>query len=189
MDVRVLFLQTLDDLKRKIESGSPYKVLRSSFLLRQLLFDAQGPLVHAVNRSHRIKFKFTVNAIPPPVDQHTTFWAHADGFDPATALAGCEPRAVKIDELLATRVLFVGGRFLSAKEVLDHVLYVEGAAHTPRSPNTEAEQLLAAVQAGLTLMGAQALIRLLPPVGRLVLTGLAPLRLAVEQELRQPPRS
>jgi hypothetical protein len=162
MDTRVLFLRTLDDLSKKLASRDPYEVLRSAFLLRQLLFDST-----------------TINAVPPEVDEHTLFWALADGFDPDTSLRPPMPKQVKLAKLLAHPALYMKPRFLTVGEVLDHILYVDGAGHTPRDPQTEAEKLLSALQNILTIMGQQALIRLLPPIGRVVVKGLEPVRLAV----------
>jgi hypothetical protein len=56
-----LFLLTLDDLEERATLGKgEYNLLNMAWLLRKLLLDSE-PLVHAVNRSRRLKILYRVN--------------------------------------------------------------------------------------------------------------------------------
>ena len=65
MDPEHLFVETLDDLSRRIEPGHPeYDVLMSAALLRKLLLEEQ-PLPDQVNRAYRLKLRYIVNVREP----------------------------------------------------------------------------------------------------------------------------
>ena len=80
-------------------------------------------------------------------------------------------------------VLYAAGKSYSVKEILDHIRYVEGAAHTAKEPTTDEAKVLAAIQQTFTMIGYQALTQLVPAMGRVVLKGLASVQEAVKREL------
>jgi len=58
VDVDRLFLETMNDLDRRLDAPvDEYDVLMIAPLLRKLLLD-DSPLVHLVNRQRRVKFRF-----------------------------------------------------------------------------------------------------------------------------------
>ena len=59
MEANLLFLQTLRDLRERVESGTQYDMVRATALLRQLLLD-DSPLVHQVNKVFQLKLRFEV---------------------------------------------------------------------------------------------------------------------------------
>ena len=49
------FVNALNDLREKVKSNDRYQLIKASGILRLLLLD---PLIHEVNRKHKIKIKF-----------------------------------------------------------------------------------------------------------------------------------
>ncbi len=54
-----IFLQTIEDLKDRVENCTEYNLLKSSGLLRQLLID-ENSLLNQANKAHKLKIRFRV---------------------------------------------------------------------------------------------------------------------------------
>jgi hypothetical protein len=75
------FLETVIDLDLKAATGGSYQVTRAAGLLRQLLLDHE-PLVHLVNRQHRVRIAFDVlNVSGFPIRAFEFAWL---GLEPRT---------------------------------------------------------------------------------------------------------
>ena len=85
MDPDRLFCHTVNDLAARADSDDEYEVLASSALVRKLLMDEE-PLIHRVNRSHRLTIRFTFNGPTRYEDvvlsDGPVFWSVQDGLDP-----------------------------------------------------------------------------------------------------------
>jgi hypothetical protein len=182
MTIEELFLNSIDDLQKRVTSGVPeYDVVGISSLLRKLLLD-EKPLVHLVNRKLKKKFKFQVNIIepiwkragsPPP-----TIWAQQDGFDPATAMNPLVSN-VKLDEMLARVIIISEGYEITVKEVIQHTAHVKGGVHAGKS-STPKEEALDRLAEKWRLGGYEPGIRALQAIGRVVIRGLEPLTTALK---------
>ncbi len=60
MNDEALFIRTLNDLHKSINSDDEYEVLRASALIRQLFLDGSNSLFDRVNRTHRTKLLFEI---------------------------------------------------------------------------------------------------------------------------------
>ena len=177
--VESLFLSTLRDLAARIVDQEEYNVLGSSALIRKLLID-DFPLVDQVNQQYRLKLVFEISESNPSIPgvPEPTFWSVQDGLDPETSRPGKPRKAVNRDQLLATVLTLVDGKSYSLREIVLFEANIVGGVHAG-SPREEKEKVLQAINSTLAIGGYRASLRQLQAVGRVVLRGVEPLRVAV----------
>jgi hypothetical protein len=184
VDADRLFLATPDDLEPRLqEGGSEYNVLGIARLLRMLLIDSPS-LADKVSRPRNHDVRFTINAREPiwklfPHEPPPVLWWVGDGFDPERA-ASVGPKDVAARELLDQLVLLVNEQQITAEHLIRHALYVEGGVHPPRAPKSPQE--VALTDSNLVIRGQPGALDSLRAIGRVVLTGLEPLRAEVSKE-------
>jgi hypothetical protein len=175
-----LFLDTLRDLETRIVAQDPYTILGAAALIRKLLLD-DHPLVHQVNRAHRLRLSFEPTkrrAIPPGVPE-PVLWATQDGFDPDTAPPFLERQTVNLEQLLACVLLTVRGQPFTLREIVQFEAHVMGAVHAG-TPKEEKERALVEINRYFAIGGYRTSLRQLRAISRVILKGLAPLRAAIE---------
>ena len=186
MDRRLLFLRTVQDLAGRVDAGEEYGLLMASLPLRKLLTDDQ-PLVHQVNRAHRLKIRFAVTAedryTRVVMESKPVFYAVQDGLSPRLAV---RPRAnieeLTLDQFLARRIMMLRGRDVSVLETLNSVAYDLGGIH-PGTPKDELAAELARTNQLIAIGGIPAVTRSLRGVAAVVVDSLGPLVDRVEEEL------
>jgi hypothetical protein len=175
-----LFLQTLDDLSRRVDAQDPYEILGASALIRKLLLDSE-PLIDQVNRQHRLKLRFRVGlprGLPPGLPEPVV-WTKQDGLDPEAGVPGTTVQEMTRDQFLATPVLKVRGRQYTVREVILFEANIMGGVHAG-SAKEEQEQVLQQLNEMFTLGGYRASLRQLKAIGKVILYGLQPLYDAVK---------
>lgn len=175
-DREELFLKTLKDLERKVESHDPYEILGASALIRKLLLDS-APLVDQVNQKYRMKICFELGSglrwpksVPEP-----SFLSVQDGIDPDTGRPGTPRRLVVRDEFLKTPVLLSEGCRYSIRDIVLFEANVMGGVHAG-TPKNEKEEAIEKVNQLFSIGGYKTSLRQLCAIGRVVLKALAPLR-------------
>jgi hypothetical protein len=176
-----LFLNVLKDLRSKIKSNDPYQLIKSSELIRTLLFDSSGPLVHKLNREHKLKIEFKYNDAKDTLDGYkkagipipTTFMI-ADGFFPGTAIAKSKTVTEKLDNFLKALLIYHGGREYSVKDILNHAVNFLGGTHHD-DPKKEKELVLTQLNNELLIGGHSSIVLPLKAIGLVVLDALAEL--------------
>jgi hypothetical protein len=168
-----LFLETLAELDMRLSSQDEYDVLAISRILRLLLDDEQ-PLVHQVNRVHRLLLRFNctrsyIFRLPASLQPDTL--TVQDGFDPETSIPGNERIEVDLQGLLSEVVAVHNGRRLSVLDVIKYEAHVEGGVHAG-TPRDEQAAILKGLNASLRVGGYTPTLRQLKPIGRVVLRGL-----------------
>lgn len=131
MNDKELFVRTIEDLHRSINSNDEYEVLRASALIRQLFFDGSKSLVDKVNRQHKHKFEFEVIEHTPPNISGLNFniWAVIDGIDPRVTPLHL-PRVKKNrDSFFGMTVAIIDGHEYSIKDLVRFVANVMGGVH------------------------------------------------------------
>jgi hypothetical protein len=180
-----LFLNTLDDLERRVTPGvNEYDVLMSAGLLRKLLLDAP-PLVDQVNRERKLRIVYRINARGPDavvLEDEPVYWSMQDGLEAEAGSGGAEE--VSRDELLATEIALIRGREITVRDTIDHTANVVGAIHpgTPKPKKRQTSELRQEMSSRLQIGGYSPDIRALQAVGRVVLMALAPLREEIKRE-------
>jgi hypothetical protein len=173
-----LFLKTLEDLEKKVQSKDAYDTLMIAFLVRRLLLDST-PLMDHVNRRRKIKIRFTVSNNLFDWDEDFLAAESADDILPGSGPG--EDRIITRDQFLAEKVMLVdmegvGRHVLTIKDVIELVAYVDGGVHL-RDPDNEKEKAVGSVR---RIIGPWSR----PPpghpslqaIGKVVLQALQPLR-------------
>ena len=179
-EAEALFLSTLHDLGRRVDSEDPYEILGASALIRKLLIGSH-PLLDQVNQSHRLKLRFRVG-LPlarPPGFPEPVVWSLQDGLDPHTGVPGHQVVDMTRDRLLSTPVLKIAGGTYTVRDVVLFEANVMGGVHAG-APIEQREKALAEVNRLFALGGYRASLRQLKAIGRVVLYGLKPLHVAIK---------
>jgi len=165
-----LFVYTIKDLEKKLAATDQYEILMIAGLLRKLLLDGT-PLMDQINTGH-LRVKFIINSRPIPEDKYLSIWSIEDGLDPATAVPHlCKPIEVDRGQLLSTKILKVGGKVFSVKDVILHLAHVEGAVHAG-STKDEKDLILNRFIQEWQIGGVAATFRLLKAIARVTVKGL-----------------
>jgi hypothetical protein len=181
MNKDFLFIKTLEDIEKKMESRDEYEIILISGLLRKLLLD-NNPLVNQVNQSRKLKIFFIVNDRQTPIgDNSLTFWAIEDGFDPNTSV----PRLTKAievnkDQLLKRRIMIINRQTITVLDLIKFLSHVQGGIHVGK-PTSSEEVNLKEIQKYLGIGGLPAGIRSILSISRVILKGLEPLKIAITQ--------
>jgi hypothetical protein len=112
------------------------------------------------------------------------YWSIQDGLDPETSLTEPEPAEVTRDEFLATVIMRVRDQEISVKDTILHTANVVGAVHPGKPPprRRDTAELLEEMAAGLRIGGYRPDIRSLQAIGRVVVSGLIPLRERIQKD-------
>jgi hypothetical protein len=180
-----LFLHTMRDLRRRVESpDDEYDLLMAAGLLRKLLLDDQ-PLVHQVNRRFRLKFAFEIatNDVYEAVilEDKPVVYVVNDAISPRAALPRSTMRKVNLDGFLARRAAYVHGHDVSVKELILQVANVEGAVHAGTARD-EKHRVLAGASETIKIGGAGLAAATMRGIGWVVLDALAPIEAALLRE-------
>jgi hypothetical protein len=179
-----LFLGTLDDLQNRLSCSDPYETLLIAGLLRKLFLDAH-PLADQVNRKYHLRLYFEVGVSPDlwrNVERIDGSWSIQDGLLPEHNPPGLrESHRVTRDQFLATIIIFVDATKFSVRDLIDFGANVAGAVHAGIA-KSEKERVLDELGRRTFLGGVSATLRQLRSIGRVVLKGLEPLRIAVAAE-------
>lgn len=191
LDLQYLFIRVAQDLHRIAKSQDDYDGLRVASLLRLLLID-DSPLIHRVNRIHRLPLQFRVGhvliddvvdpaTLPPSTEPRLVkvhdgrlFHAVGDGFDP-TMWRG-RTQELSWDEFLQALVVKVEEHFVSVRELVAHLAYVEGVVHAggPKAKRP-ADEALQRSRRLLAFRGPSPLFETARAIGRVVLSAIVPL--------------
>jgi hypothetical protein len=183
MNPEFLFCWAFMDLSACGASSFHYHQLRIAGLLRLFLID-EYPLVHQVNRLHRLKLSFEHGAgatatEPDPKNDltHDGITFATSELAPSRLLASATRSQSSLDEWLKTGVLRVSGRVLTVHEFVQEMAYLEGLTHAGQ-PKTAAEQDLVTIRKNAFRRVdnmSEPHLDLLKQIGAVTHTGLRPL--------------
>jgi hypothetical protein len=186
MNEEILFVRTLDDLHRSINSNDEYEVLRASALIRQLFLDGSNSLVDRVNRKFRHKLKvrhkleFEVVEQTPPNIPGLSFniWAVVDGIDPRAM----PPRFLRVkkrrDDFFGMIVAIIEGHEYSIRELVQFVANVMGGVHAGPL-HDDKEKNLARLKELYVFSNVNLALLFIRAVGRIILESLKSLQYEV----------
>lgn len=180
MNAKELYLRTIRDLEQKSRSRDRYELLRSSALMRQLIFD-DVPLIHAANREIRLKFRFTLT---PLVELPLLFpggW-FAQDIRPGGPLSWWPSKTVKLDEFMATNCLRCMSVRITIRQVIKFCANVKGGVHHGTPDITEAQIELGELDEAMKIGAVEASLNALPSIQSVLLAGLQPLTDEISKE-------
>jgi hypothetical protein len=181
MTPTALFVRKFDELETRCRSDDWYDALECGRLLRQLLADAE-PLSVVANRDLRLKLRYDVNdwEFREGAPQGVVMYWVGDGLDPETAMppSGFIRRnriACSLDRFLAQTCLLVRDQSYSVLDIIKYAANTAGATHYTSLPDEEATRMRELDQR-IKVGGQPSLCRQLPPISRITLRALRPLR-------------
>lgn len=138
-----LFLETLDDLRRRIPEPrgikARYQLLGIAPLLRKLLLDGDKTLLHKVRRASKDRPlpMFRADSLHVPSGpEGRVLWVFGLTTSPESEIA-----PLSLDQFLKLRAGHILGEDVSVDEVIRHYANVEGGVHLGRS-KTRASDLM-----------------------------------------------
>lgn len=180
MDLDRLFLETLDDLERRIQLDSTeYDLLRAAALLRELIVD-ESRLADQVNRPPRAPLRFRLRVKTPASETGFEIWL---GIDPNTNL-DVPIRELDLTELLRVPLVFLPPSRVTVRQVITLAANVRGGVHRGR-PRDPAHKAFEAFRLKLRHGDMPLELLLVVEIAKVVLAGLEPLRSVVRD--RTPP--
>lgn len=171
MDRDSLFLEVIDDLRAKTVSSTPYDILKSAGLIRQLILD-MPTLVSIVKRGRIGKIHFKVKNLRPMPGVDA--WFIGDGLDPDTSPPIGTIVTLSLDEFLKVIVLQENGNNITIKEVVRYVAHILGGVHAG-TPQEKSDIILDELDKHWKLGNQGAPIYSLAAIARVVLKALEPL--------------
>jgi len=166
-----LFLETLGDISRKIESASRYDLVRLSALLRQLFLD-QMPLAVSVNRAFRARLEFHVAIkVSEKIEAVEFLETHSRSLFPT---ASEEAMPVQLDRFLKLEVINHHGIACTVHDVIDAVAHVYGGVHLVEA-RSEKNEALVTLEQQVLLTNQSLVLESLRDIGLVALKALMPL--------------
>jgi hypothetical protein len=187
-----VFLRKVQDLESRTDVtrlaaaiDADYEILMAAPLLRELIM-GEPPLMHTVNRSRRLKIRFRVSynlAYEQVVfaDKPISY-ARGDGLYPGAAMPKDTIQEQTIDQFLREMVMVIQGETITVRDLIDYVANAAGAVHFGDLAKDK-RAIMADLDTHLRLGGAQASLRALTAIGRIVATALEPLARRVEADI------
>jgi hypothetical protein len=143
-----LFLLTLEDLRSKLASGKEYDLIRACGLCRHLILD-DIPLVHLVNRRHRIKLRFEVafNNINKFFQTSTPHGLNWVTFDPGVIRnlgpTFTQVRKISLEEFQKFVVLHYQQNAITVRHLIRAASHCLGGIHSSEPAGSEEKALVA----------------------------------------------
>src|SRR6266511_3684616 len=177
MNDEVLFVRTIEDLHRSINSNDEYEVLRASALIRQLFLDGSNSIVDRINRKYRHKLEFEVIEHTPPNIPGLNFniWAVIDGIDPRVTPLHFPRVKKKRDSFFGMTVAIIDGHEYSIRELVQFVANVMGGVHSGSS-HDEKEANLDRLKELYVFSNVSMALLFIKSVGRIILESLKSLQ-------------
>ena len=119
-----LFLGTVQDLRTKIRVNTTYSLIRACGLCRHLLLDEQ-PLLHQVNKTHKLPIRFHIKDYTNAPMSHDY-----KGSGGRTILPLGDSKLVKLEEFLKTKIHYVCKNEFTVKDILDAASHYYGGIHS-----------------------------------------------------------
>ena len=134
-----LFLNTVEDVEKKLVSNTEYDLIRASGLLRQLFLD-EHPLVHQVNKKFKLKLQFTTMdfTFKPP----TRPLIHWQNLDPSAAPPGAMRITTNLKGFLGAECLTFQSHEYTVREIILAAAHLKGGIHSGKPKEPEQESLL-----------------------------------------------
>lgn len=169
-----LFIRRLNDLYDIIDSSNPHDALEIARILRQLLLDSY-PLIHLINREHRLKILFTVAAdnnldnFPPHLPQPEVHFTNPTE-SPSNNYRQCD-----LEKFLKIKIVRVREEFFTISDVINFLSNKGGGVHLDKviEPN---EQKLASLKDLKIFDDMGFLYRLMQIIADMVLDAVEDLR-------------
>jgi hypothetical protein len=181
-----LFLRQFDELAGRASRGDPHDLYMAAGILRQLFLDGK-PLVHQVNREHRLKLTYYIAKVPDeepnPKRQTLLRWAslipHSTRHE--TSVDRRIPMHVSEAALMGTVCVVINDCPFTVRDMIKTAAHVMGGVHAGNADDSQSLIVTTAYTSGTG--GRPQIVGALQEISTIVLAGLLPLRTAIEAKL------
>ena len=142
MSAEELFVRRFDDLVLGLKARDDYEVVKVGAILRQLLLD-DTPLIHTVNRQHRLKLRFIVNDIwskESPIQPDIHFVA--SGLDPSMLASTTGTKSISLGQFLGLEILNSKSNKFTVRELIKYAANKAGGVHHGDTLDSREAELL-----------------------------------------------
>lgn len=177
MDDETLFIRTLSDIHKSINSDDEYEVLRASALIRQLFLDGSNSLFDRVNRTYRTKLEFEIAEFDNPVKLpfKPAIWTSFTELTPKEAPLHWVRKKVNRDKFFALIVASVENHDYSVRELIKFAANMMGGVHSGSSADDKGKKL-ENLKGLYIFSNINTALLFVKAVGQNTLTTLTPLR-------------
>jgi hypothetical protein len=180
MNIAELFVRTLEDLHRSINSEDEYEVIRSSGIIRMLFLDSGDSLVDQVNRKHGLKLEFEIIDQPfIPEQPVPELFCAIDSIDPRRMPSGVHPVKKTRGEFFGLAIGSLKGTKYSIRDTVKFVANVLGGVHAGSPNDKDKQKTLNEIGKIFIFSNKSVLLQQLRSIGRIILETLKPLRYRV----------
>jgi len=180
MEASELFIASLADLEQCVAVGDDYAMLRAAAVLRRLLMD-ESPLIHQVNRNHRLKILFPVcgrKYAEAVIQMGPVFYSALGGIHSSGSMSQ-QLEQLPLDDFLSAKILKLGDQVLTVRDLVSISANVLGGVHKGQA-RTEKEQAVESFNKQVLAFGHPISAAQMKPVVLVALEGMAPLARAVQ---------
>lgn len=178
-DAERSLLRFVLDLQARVGVKDRFNLLEASAILRRLLLDAR-PVVHLVNREHRLQLRFPV--IPKRQVKVTGEGPTFEFLNLCPEFAEpSEVQLVALDTFLGTEVLRDRAQAFTVRDVIDVCANLKGGIHFGQ-PLSQTDQSLIKLDQGYLPFFVDASLAALPGIAWAVVSGASPLIYAIQRK-------
>ena len=161
-----LFLELFAELRWRLNTPSSYNVVKSAGLARMLFVDGH-PLLHAVNKSRRLKIRFHCSR-GVPIDMP----GNEDGmsYHPVQYDSSATPKT--LDKFLGVEVISSDKCVVSIKDIIKFLSIKWGGVHFEPPASEPKDILLVQIDGMLKRGGSNLIVRLMWNIGAVILKDL-----------------
>lgn len=177
MNDEKLFIHTLNDLYKSINSNNEYEVLRVSGLIRQLFLDGGSSLFDRVNRNYRLKLNFEIaeynspkNFLPTPLIS-----ASFTELEPKEAPSHWVRKKLNRDKFFSYVIAEVEEHKYSIRELVKFAANIMGGIHSSDA-SEDKDKSLEKLRGIYIFSNINIALLFIKAVGKNILETLIPLR-------------
>lgn len=141
-DHEKLLIDTIDDLKARLDKGDQYNLIRASALIRQILIDG-GNLLSLVNKNYKLDIRFRTQKNKPKFQNKGII----DGIEYETVIGVTflNPKHndeeyidnIKLDKFLEYPVIFFEGQHFTVLQITKQCAHIYGGVHAGKMKDDE----------------------------------------------------
>lgn len=188
MNSENLFIETIDDIKKKLVTQSTYDFLKISGMLRLLLLDK---LVDTANKKHKLKIAYIANPVNEGIEAlvnlglGVTFANEVDSLNPDLSGYKNGPKEYKKDDFLKIKPLYLHGNYYSIKDIINLIANAEGGVHFEENVSRDKNKDMSEFNRSFYVLGRPAITLLIRPITQISVKSLEPLYNLIKEEQKK----
>jgi hypothetical protein len=141
-DHEKLLIDTIEDLKNRLDKGGEYNLIRASALIRQLLIDG-NPLLSIVNKNYKLPILFRTQKNRPKFQTKGTI--NGIAYESVIGVTFVNPKhndEAYIDNIILEKfieypVIFFEGQYFTVLQIIKQCAHIYGGVHSGKARNED----------------------------------------------------